>query len=153
MKVKFVGFGGYLDTPCYEDENGKLYFDENHGRGNLNLYTGAYRDRECDEICGEPNRHVTENIECDEPYKVNPRARDYELLSRLQMDCKYFVNNGGGLRVTSLWAEPKEMLEKMEEILNSFNANEKPEWLTDDDFAKLKNEVLETEKRNPVKVR
>lgn len=22
MKVKFVGFGGYLDTPCYEDENG-----------------------------------------------------------------------------------------------------------------------------------
>lgn len=41
MKVKYVGFGGYMEVPCYEDENGKLYFDENNGRNGLNLYTGA----------------------------------------------------------------------------------------------------------------
>ena len=22
MKVKYVGFGGYMEVPCYEDENG-----------------------------------------------------------------------------------------------------------------------------------
>lgn len=43
MKVKFVGFGGYMEVPCYEDENGKLYFDENNGRNGLDLYTGAYK--------------------------------------------------------------------------------------------------------------
>jgi hypothetical protein len=117
----------------------------------LNLYTGAYRDKECDEICGEPYSHVTEKIECEEPYKENSRAIDYALLDRLRMDCEYFVSRGGGMRVTSLWATPKEMLEKMEEILNSFDADEKPEWLTDSDFTKLKNEVLEVEKRNPAK--
>ena len=25
MRVKFVGFGGYMEVPCYEDENGKLW--------------------------------------------------------------------------------------------------------------------------------
>ena len=31
MKVKYIGKGGFLDTPVYESENGKLYFDENNG--------------------------------------------------------------------------------------------------------------------------
>ena len=29
MKVKYVGFGGYMEIPCYEDENGKLGIDWN----------------------------------------------------------------------------------------------------------------------------
>lgn len=49
MKVKYIGFGGYIEVPCYQDENGKIYFDENNGRNGLNLYTGAYMD--CGEIC------------------------------------------------------------------------------------------------------
>lgn len=52
MKVKYIGFGGYMEVPCYQDENGKIYFDENNGRNGLDLYTGAYMD--CGEICGEP---------------------------------------------------------------------------------------------------
>lgn len=32
MKVKYIGFGGYMEVPCYQDENGKIYFDENNGR-------------------------------------------------------------------------------------------------------------------------
>lgn len=42
LNVKYAGFGGYMEVPCYEDEKGKLYFDENNGVGGLNLYTGAY---------------------------------------------------------------------------------------------------------------
>lgn len=25
MKVKYIGFGGYMEVPCYQDENGKIY--------------------------------------------------------------------------------------------------------------------------------
>ena len=94
MKVKFVGFGGYLDTPCYEDENGNLYFDNNHGRNGLALYTGAYRDKYGD-IDGEPCYYVKDNIECENPFIRSPRERDYMLLSRLQMDCSYYINRSG----------------------------------------------------------
>ena len=27
MKVNYIGFGGTGNYPCYEDENGKIYFD------------------------------------------------------------------------------------------------------------------------------
>ena len=45
----------------YEDDNGRLYFDTNFGRGKLDLHTGAYRD-EFEDICGEPDRRVTEKV-------------------------------------------------------------------------------------------
>ena len=66
MKVKYVGVGGsYSDYPCYIDERGKLYFDENDGRGGLNLYTGAFWEdaEEHSEILGEPDTKITEEIE------------------------------------------------------------------------------------------
>ena len=64
MKVKYVGFGGgYMEYPCYEDENGKLYFDMNDGRNGLNLCTGAYRHPEDGDICGEPYAEVKETVD------------------------------------------------------------------------------------------
>lgn len=102
MKVKYVGFGGYMEVPCYEDENGKLYFDENNGKNGLNLYTGAYRT-EWDEICGEPCNRVTEPVECDDPFVRHPRERDYMFLDRMRNDCNYFLGNGNGYE-GHLWA-------------------------------------------------
>jgi hypothetical protein len=142
MKVKFVGFGGYLETPCYEDEEGKLYFDENNGRSGLSLYTGAYREKDCGEICGEPNVRVTEPVECDEPFVRSPREADYMLLGRLQRDCNYFITRNGECGKNGLWSDIETILSEMEKILNSFAEDEKPEWLTDADFMKLKSEVL-----------
>ena len=56
LTVKFVGFGGgFMEYPCYKDENEKLYFDINDGKNGLDLYTGAYMD-EFGDICGEPNQ-------------------------------------------------------------------------------------------------
>lgn len=144
MKVKFVGFGGYFETPCYEDENGRLYFDEDNGYNELSLYTGAYKD-ECGEICGEPYKAVKEPVECDQPFKRNPREFDYMLLGRLRMDCNYYVSRGGCSN-NSLWADIDTILEKMESILKSFSASEKPEWLTEDEFEELKNRVKETQR-------
>ena len=62
MEVKYVGIGGSgVDYPCYEDDNGRLYFDTNFGRGNLDLHTGAYMD-EFGDICGEPDRRVIDKV-------------------------------------------------------------------------------------------
>lgn len=31
ITVTYVGRGGVFDTPCYMDQNGRYYFDENNG--------------------------------------------------------------------------------------------------------------------------
>ena len=132
MKVKYIGFGGYMEVPCYQDENGKIYFDENNGRNGLDLYTGAYMD--CGEICGEPCSRVTEPVECENPFVRSPKEREYMLLNRLQLDCKYYINCAGKCRSSSLWADIDTIIKEMENIM---------EWLTDADFEALKSEIKE----------
>lgn len=95
LDVKYAGFGGYMEVPCYEDESGKLYFDENNGIGGLNLYTGAYRD-EFGDILGEPDKKVTEDVRCAEPFARHTRENDYRMLGRLKQDCEYFLGYGAG---------------------------------------------------------
>ena len=146
MKVKFVGFGGFLDTPCYEDENGKLYFDENHGRNGLNLYTGAWRD-DCGEICGEPYNSVTEPVECDDPFERHPREHDYMMLSRLESDCKYFLGYGNGYEGHLYYKEVNEHCDEMKKLYNSFPDSDKPEWLTADQIEEYRTNMLKVKEK------
>lgn len=54
----------------------------------------------------------------------------YQLLSRLQMDCNYYLGHGNRQK-KSLWAgDEREQIETMKKIWESFSINEKPEWLT-----------------------
>jgi hypothetical protein len=65
---------------------------------------------------------------------------DYMLLSRLQMDCKYVIDNAD--KATSkkglekhLWAgNVKDQIAKMKELYNSFSKEEKPEWISMEDI-------------------
>lgn len=143
MKVKYIGFGGgYMEYPCYEDKNGKIYFDMNDGRGKLNLYTGAYRHPEDGDICGEPNMEVTEPVECDEPFVRHPRERDYMMLSRLQMDCNYFLGNGNGYEGHLYYKSVEEHCDEMEKLWNSFANEDKPEWLTMEQIKEYREKML-----------
>ena len=143
MKVKYIGFGGgYMEYPCYEDENGKIYFDMNDGRGKLNLCTGAYRHSEDGDICGEPNKEVTEPVECDEPFVRHPRERDYMMLSRLQMDCNYFLGNGNGYEGHLYYKTVEEHCDEMEKLYNSFTDDDKPEWLTMEQIKEYREKML-----------
>lgn len=131
MKVKYVGFGGgYAEYPCYEDENRNLYFDLNNGKGTLNLYTGAYRSSEDDFIEGEPDTSVTEQVECDNPFKRHAREFDYQMLGRLQGDCDYFLGGGYGYEGHLYYKEVNMHCDKMLELYNSFSEEDKPEWIT-----------------------
>lgn len=148
MKFKYIGFGGYgIEDPVYEDENGKLYFDQGDRHGVLVLYTGAYRDKDFpDEINGEPNNRYNGEIECDEPYVEHPRKLDYMLLSRYQMDCDYFLGYGNGYEGHLYYHSVEKQIEKMKELWNSFAENEKPQWLTMEQIEKYEKDMLELRK-------
>lgn len=57
---------------------------------------------------------------------------EYMLLSRLKMDCKYFLGNGNG-NERNLWADNvNDHIEKMKELYNSVDP--KPEWISMEDI-------------------
>lgn len=82
ITVTYVGRGGAFDTPCYADQNGRYYFDENNGYGALDLYTGAWKDEEYGEICGEPEYPVNCPVICEQPFVRSVFEHEYRMLSR-----------------------------------------------------------------------
>lgn len=66
----------------------------------------------------------------------------YQLLSRLQGDCNYYLGNGNRSK-KALWAnEEAEQIEVMKELWKSFSDDDKPEWLTWDDILNYENEMI-----------
>lgn len=72
----------------------------------------------------------------------NDESFRYQLLGRMQSDCKYYLGNEGKSRHPKhLWAgNEKDQIEYMKAIWESFAENKKPEWLTYE-------EILEYEKQ------
>lgn len=59
----------------------------------------------------------------------------YQMLSRLKMDCDYYLGNGNRNK-KHLWAENEEkQFEAIKEIWNTFSDDDKPEWLTREDIS------------------
>lgn len=66
----------------------------------------------------------------------------YRLLSRLQMDCNYYLGNGNR-NVKYLWAENEaDQIEVMKELHESFSDEDKPEWLTWDDILNYESQMI-----------
>ena len=66
----------------------------------------------------------------------------YQLLSRLQMDCNFYLGNGNR-QTSKLWANTeKEHIQTMKEIWKSFADDEKPEWLTWDDILEYESKMV-----------
>jgi hypothetical protein len=66
----------------------------------------------------------------------------YQMLSRLKMDCDYYLGNGNRSR-KALWAEDEqEQIELMKALWESFSEDDKPEWLTWDDILKYEKEMM-----------
>ena len=125
-----------------ENYNHRYFFiDENDGCGKICLYTGAYRD-ECGEICGEPEIQVVAPIECDEPFRRNPREHDYRMLSRYKSDCDYFLGNGNGYEGHLYFKNVDTHCDEMEKLWNSFAEGEKPEWLSLEQIKNYRKEML-----------
>ncbi|WP_176397874.1 LPD11 domain-containing protein [Bacillus cereus] len=120
---------------CVETE--QLFKDVTLGSNNPELYSCG------NDFYGEPGFPIKNDLEIhfkNMPKQTNPEDKfNYQLLSRLQMDCDYYLGNGDR-NARHLWAEnEKEQIEKMKELHNSFADDAKPEWLTFD-------QILEYEK-------
>lgn len=66
----------------------------------------------------------------------------YMLLSRLQSDCDYYLHYGGR-HPKVLWAgDETRQIEFMTRLHDSFDADEKPEWLTMEQIRNYAAEML-----------
>lgn len=55
----------------------------------------------------------------------------YRMLGRFQSDCEYYLGFGSRDADHCLWAkDEKQHVENMKALYNSFDENDKPEWLT-----------------------
>lgn len=143
MKIKYIGFScGIGVYPCYEDENGKLYFDINSGKNGLNIYSGAYKDKYGD-ICGEPYAKVYEQIECDEPFVRNKKEFDYMMLDRLRTDCNYFLGNGNGYEGHLYYKDVNKHCDEMSKLYKSFTDDDKPQWITIEQIEQYRKDMIE----------
>ena len=143
MRIKYIGFGGnYSEYPCYEDENGTLYFDINDGRNGLDLYTGAYRHSKNNYIYGEPCYRVDEPIECDNLFIRHSREFDYMMLDRLKSDCDYFLGYGAGSEGNLYYQDVNKHCNEMKKLYDSFSDTEKPVWLTAEQIEKYKTDMF-----------
>lgn len=69
----------------------------------------------------------------------------YMLLSRMEMDCDYYLGYGNRQK-KHLWAgDEKEQIENMKALWNSFPENEKPEWLTMKQIEEYEREMIKAE--------
>ncbi len=61
--------------------------------------------------------------------KYEPKFR-YMMLSRMKMDCDYYLGNGRR-NSSQLWAgNEKDQIENMKALWNTFSEEDSPEWLS-----------------------
>ena len=66
----------------------------------------------------------------------------YQLLNRLQEDCKYYLGCGNRCK-KYLWSgNEKDHIQDMKKLYNSFNFDKKPEWLTWHDILEYERKML-----------
>lgn len=124
--LKYVGQDDF-SCPTYKDQKGKIWKDINLGKGTPSLYSASGN-----ELDGEPEYPIQQeySFSGSGPYRENPYQFEYMLLSRMQMDCEYYL--GYGRRSThALWGKDvSSHIASMKELWNKFPADEKPEWLS-----------------------
>ena len=151
LTVTFVGFSEYGDIPCYKDQNDHYYFDMNEGKGPLFLYTGAYLDEDCGEICGEPDLEIKNPVICNEPFSRSPYELDYMLLNRWRADCDYFLGYGNAYEGHLCFKSIDAQCDAMEDELNLLPDDYKPEWLTIEQIKHYRDNMKKALKRKLTK--
>lgn len=78
----------------------------------------------------------------DENLPTEAERFNYMMLSRLQTDVKYYLDNGGK-HAKHLWAEnEQEHIKEMKKIYNWFKDDKKPKWLTWEQILEYEKELV-----------
>ncbi len=132
LKLTRVGKDSW-DRPVYKDENGR-YFKDVNLLPLSEIPTELCISCPSDDFDGEPDYAITNfeiiNPPSDREIREEKYRGKYMLLSRLQMDCKYFLGYGNRCEKV-LWAgNVSEQISKMKELWQIFPEDLKPEWCT-----------------------
>ena len=121
-----------MEGNLYVDSNGYYYVDCHNEPKNDGISV-VYRLSPATDSEGEPEKMIESHIVI-----MNPRSEreererafkfDYMMLSRMQMDCKYY--NSAESYNHAHWQTAKEMIESMKETWKKFPEDLKPEWCT-----------------------
>lgn len=132
LELKYIGVDEW-HRPVYQDSNGKLFKDVNCGKAPVEICTV------CGGFDGEPDTPIAHlkkyqgveiKITGRENEPTHEEVFNYMLLSRLKMDCEYFLGFGNKSE-SQLWAKcVKEQIEKMRQLYNSFPDSKKPQFIT-----------------------
>ena len=135
LTLQFIGIDDW-DRPVYRDEKGRLWKDLNLGNGIIDLYRAVG-----DDMDGEPDMPIKEEYIIVDEYKESPYKFDYMMLSRLKMDCDYFLGHGNR-NEKNLWGLGiPEQIEEMKKLWNGLPSDGKPEWLTWEQILKYEKEM------------
>ena len=87
------------------------------------------------EVATDKEKQQAAAMEALKEWNLNGDDRfRYQMLSRLQMDCDYYLGNGNHF-AGHLWADSeKEQVEIMKHLYNSFSDIDKPEWISMEDI-------------------
>lgn len=66
---------------------------------------------------------------------------EYMMLSRLEMDCKYFLGNENKNKKHLKDGSITSHIEEMKELYNDFPNDKKPEWITLEDIENYEKEM------------
>lgn len=153
MKLNYIGKDDW-DRPVYKDEDVTLWKDI--GMNSVHLDNGKKVDKSAlhtstsNAFDGEPNISMNnikkyndaEIVLCfDEVEKPSIYEFEYTLLSRLKMDCDYYLSYGNRYD-KHLWAGNVDgQIQKMKELYNVFTEDQKPEWLTFEQILQYEKEM------------
>lgn len=143
LVVTFAGFGGAIELPCYKGDNGHYYFDTSDGKAKaLHLATGAYKDEESGEICGELNVYVDRQVICEEPFYRSKYEFQYSMLERRIRDCEYFLGYGFGAEWKLYDGTIEKTCDAMDELYESFPDSAKPDWISKEKIQEYREKML-----------
>lgn len=141
--LNYIGIDDW-SRPVFKDENGKMFKDTNLGDGQLALCTvGGFN--------GEPNAPVDyieryQNVEFEiigmEEEPTKKEKFNYQMLSRLQSDCDYYLGNGNRNKKRLRENDIQTHINEMKRIYIFFNDDKKPEWITWNDILDYENKMM-----------
>jgi len=67
---------------------------------------------------------------------------NYQMLNRLQSDCKYYLGYGNRCKKHLYYNTEQEHIDAMKKLYNSFPADQKPEWLTWEQILEYEKEMV-----------
>ena len=138
-RLHYIGTDGW-DRPCYTEEGStRLWADVNLGNGTPYIHRISG-----DEMGGEPDYPIAkEAYEIITPAPTeNPYKFTYQMLSRLRMDCDYFLGNGDG-NPKNLWAgNVQGQISEMKKLYESLPKGEEPEWLSMKDIVRYEDQMF-----------